>query len=89
MCKLLSIQAGHTSLLQLGVELSWSNRYLNVCVEKVSLCDVEVSRIGVSFHVFGKLKSGSLAKKSVLKRGTKKSLSLRSCGSSLSRLCLF
>jgi hypothetical protein len=54
-------------------------------MEKVSLCEVEVSRIGVSFHIFGKLKSVSLAMKSVMKRGTKKSLSLRSCWSSLSR----
>jgi hypothetical protein len=57
--------------LQLGVELSQSKRYLNVWVEKVNLYKVEVSRIGVSFHIFGKLKSGSLAMKSVLKRGTK------------------
>ncbi len=62
----MSIHAGHTSLLQLGVELRRSKRCLKVWVEKVNLCEVDVNTVGVSFQIFGRLNSGSLAMKSIL-----------------------
>ncbi len=69
-CRLSEIHVGQISRLQLGFELSLLRKWRNACDAKVTLFEVDVSSLVVSFQVFVRSKSGSLAMKSVLYSGT-------------------